>query len=189
MIKRDIFAARHGDPEAFIFKGQVWDTHTATGEATGKVCGICHKPVRYAFVLKKTLGRGADAPEVGKLEVGPCCFRYFRGWNRELHYQLVCALEVELARTRAKERDSRIFAGQASIKAQEAQWRYAKRQAALRLRKMERLNILAPVADVSALRDALKGKPLVYKRPANAARWYERQAARLMEKAAKLPGF
>jgi hypothetical protein len=187
VIKREIFSARHGDPEAFVFKGQVWDTRAATGEVTGRTCGICHKPVRYAFVLKKTMGKGPFAPEIGKLEIGSCCFRYFQGWNRELHYQLECALEVELVRASAKERDERIYAGQASMKAQEAQWRYAKRQAALRLREMERLNILAPVADVSALREAIKTKPAGHKRPINAARWYEKQTAALVEKAAKLP--
>lgn len=189
MFTKRTFSAKYGRPEGFIYKGQVWDTRLATGAPSDRKCAVCHKHCRYVFILKKIqTSDSLVAPEVGKLEIGRCCFHYFRRWNPSLYHALKASLENELNRSRMFERDKRVFSGRTSVKTRMEQWRHIKRLAFKRLEAMQKTNALAPIADVLGLRAAVSLKPMTYKRPANAIRWYDNQIEELQAGISKLSG-
>ena len=184
MFSKHAFTARFGDPLAFIFKGQVWDTRLADGSPSDKRCGVCHHHIRYAFVLKKLQGGDFSAsPEVSKIEIGKCCFHYFRKWNSTLHQGLFHAYQYESARTKAIEQDKKRFGDWADVRTQEKQWRQIKRRVLARIRELR--DVPAPVGDVAALlkaatRSATPGK--------HAARWFGRQIEDMQSRLGKLSG-
>lgn len=189
MFNKRTFSAKYGRPEAFIYKGQVWDTRLADGTPSDRKCAVCHKHCRFVFILKKTQTADVLAPpEVGKLEIGRCCFHYFRRWNPSLFHALRAALVNELNRSRAFEQDKRVFAGHTSVKVRMEQWRKIKRRALKLTQKMEATNASAPIADVLGLRAAATTHAPEYKRPANAVLWYERQIHELQAGISKLSG-
>ncbi len=118
MYGRRTFTKKFGDPKSFIFKGQVWDSRLADASSSDKDCAICKRHVRFVFVLKQVQTTDpAHNPEIGKLEIGRCCFHHFRKWHRDLFRQLFYALQYELNREIAVRQDKQRFGKWAKAKA------------------------------------------------------------------------
>jgi hypothetical protein len=189
MLTKRTFTNRFGRPEAFIYKGQVWDTRLASGEPSDRKCVVCHKHIRFVFILKKTQNENPlAAPEIGKLEIGRCCFHYFRRWNPSLFHALKAALTVELTRARAFEHDKKVFSGHTSVTVRMKQWRQIKRRAMKLTQRMEQSNATAPIATVLGLRAAATREPVSYKRPTTTLHWLEKQIGELQAGISKLSG-
>src|ERR1700677_1154682 len=92
MYTKRTFTVKFGNPRAFIFKTQVWDSRLASEESSHRRCGVCRRHVRFVFILKKLqIGNLRFSPEIGKLEIGACCFHYFRKWNNPFYQKLKAA--------------------------------------------------------------------------------------------------
>jgi len=110
MFLKRTFSRKFGDPASFLFKGQVWDSHLADSSPGDRNCDVCHRHIRFLFILKKTqTADPALPPEIGKLEIGRCCFHYFRKWNVDLFKELSVACQYELNREAAIRRDKKAF--------------------------------------------------------------------------------
>lgn len=160
MFSLSTFTERFGAPSDFVFKGQVWDSRMADSTPDNKHCRVCRRKVRYIFILK--LVQTADPlanPEVGKLEIGRCCFHYFRKWNVRLHGELLTAVTYEKNRQIAVERDKKRFTEWNALKVQVKMWRTLRRQLQIRLRQLEAMQAVAPVAVVTKAMQAVNQNP------------------------------
>jgi hypothetical protein len=176
------FTAKFGAPTDFLFKGQVWDSRNADSTRTAVHCDVCSRKVRFVFILKRLQTADPTAnPEVGKLDLGRCCFHYFRRWNPKLHGELLSALEYERNREAAAKRDKRLFAEWAAIKIRVKEWRNLRRQGEIRLRQLRQMNASAPVNAVTALVACVGQTP-----QGKNLKWFDRQIQELRQRIGEL---
>lgn len=183
MFGKSTFTQRFGEPTDFVFKGQVWDSRLADATPGDKRCAVCNRHIRLVFILKQVQTSDPMAnPEIGKLEVGRCCFHYFRKWNAKLFEELQNALLYENHREAAIRRDKKLFAEWNAIKVRVRTWRSLRKQVAIRLRQLQQMEAVAPVAVIASSMQAASRQPAKHKRTANAVRWYDRQIQDLRQK-------
>lgn len=177
MFSRRTFVAKFGDPMEFLFKGQVWDSRLPDATSGTKNCGICRRHIRFVFILKhiQTVDPLKN-PETGKLEIGRCCFHYFRNWNPNLFEALYHTLEYEKNREKAIRRDKKVFGEWVATKVKAKMWRSLRRQGFTRLKTLQRKNASAPVGTVMQLMNATNRQP-----DKKRAKWYERQIQELRQ--------
>jgi hypothetical protein len=95
-------AWRSADAASFFFKGQCYDT----GSESDTTCSFCGERIRLVYILKVV---DACAQEVGKINVGECCFEPIEAVNEKLYRQLLAAAVNLRTYIEAIERDQRIF--------------------------------------------------------------------------------
>ena len=94
------------DAARFFFKGQCYDA----GPASDTTCSLCGEHIRLVYVLKVIeFPPHLCAQEVGKLNVGECCFKAIEAVNKKLYRQLLAAAVNLRTYIEAIERDQRIF--------------------------------------------------------------------------------
>jgi len=94
------------DAARFLFKGQCYDARPGS-DTTCCLCGEC---IRFVYVLKVIESSHSDAPEVGKLLIGECCFSPIKAMNAKLYAQLLAGAVNLRTYIEAIERDQRILA-------------------------------------------------------------------------------
>ena len=98
---------RPADAARFFFKGQCYDA----GPESDTTCSLCGEYIRLVYILKVVESHShACAQEVGKLNVGECCFAPVEAVNEKLYCQLLAAAVNLRTYIEAIERDQRIFA-------------------------------------------------------------------------------
>jgi hypothetical protein len=95
---------RPADAARFFFKGQCYDA----GSESDTTCSFCAKYIRLVYILKVVESHSC-AQEVGKLNVGECCFEPIEAVNEKLYRQLLAAAVNLRTYMEAIERDQRIF--------------------------------------------------------------------------------
>ena len=94
------------DAARFLFKGQCYDA----GTASDTTCSLCAEQIRLVYVLKvMEFPSHRCAQEVGKLNVGECCFSAIEAVNEKLYRQLLAAAVNLRTYIEAIEWDQRIF--------------------------------------------------------------------------------
>lgn len=93
---------RSADAARFLFKEQCYDA----GSESDTTCSFCGGHIRLVYILKVV---DACAQEVGKLNVGECCFEPIEAVNEKLYRQLLAAAVNLWTYIEAIERDQRIF--------------------------------------------------------------------------------
>jgi hypothetical protein len=93
---------RSADGARFLFNGQCYDA----GSESDTTCSFCGGHIRLVYILKVV---DACAQEVGKLNVGECCFEPIEAVNEKLYRQLLAAAVNLRTYIEAIERDQRIF--------------------------------------------------------------------------------
>lgn len=90
-----------------LFKGQCYDA----GPASDTTCSLCGEHIRLVYILKVIeFPSHGCAHEVGKLNVGECCFKAIEAVNEKLYHQLLAAAVNLRTYIKAIDRDERIFA-------------------------------------------------------------------------------
>jgi hypothetical protein len=99
---------RPADATRFFFKGQCYDT----GPESDTTCSLCSEYIRLVYILKVIESASHPcAREVGKLNVGECCFKPIEAVNVKLYRKLLAAAVNLRTYIEAIARDQRIFAG------------------------------------------------------------------------------
>ena len=94
------------DAARFFFKGQCYDA----GPESDTTCSLCGEYIRLVYILKVVESHSHScAHEVGKLNVGECCFEPVEAVNEKLYRQLLAAAVNLRTYIEAIERDQRIF--------------------------------------------------------------------------------
>jgi len=97
---------RPADAARFFFKGQCYDA----GPESDTTCSLCGEDIRLVYILKVVESHSHScAQEVGKLNVGECCFEPVEAVNEKLYLQLLAAAVNLRTYMEAIERDQRIF--------------------------------------------------------------------------------
>ena len=96
---------RSADGPRLFFKGQCYDA----GPESDTTCSLCGEHIRLCYVLKVLEAADLLSPEVGKLNVGECCFKPIEAVNQKLYRQLLAAAVNLRTYIEAIERDQRIF--------------------------------------------------------------------------------
>ena len=79
---------RPADAARFFFKGQCYDA----GPESDTTCSLCGEYIRLVYILRVVESHAHScAQEVGKLNVGECCFGSVEAVNEKLHLQLLAA--------------------------------------------------------------------------------------------------
>jgi hypothetical protein len=79
---------RSADGARFLFKGQCYDA----GPESDTTCSLCGGHIRLVYLLKAVESHSHScAQEVGKLNVGECCFEPIEAVNEKLYCQLLAA--------------------------------------------------------------------------------------------------
>jgi len=107
---------RSADGARLLFKGQCYDA----GPESDTTCSLCEGFIRLVYILKVVESHSHScAQEVGKLNVGECCFEPIEAVNAKLYRQLLAAAVNLRTYVEAIERDQRIFEGQQKAVASE----------------------------------------------------------------------
>jgi hypothetical protein len=107
---------RAADRARFLFKGQCYDA----GPESDTTCSLCGEHIRLVYILKVIeFPPHPCAQEVGKLNVGECCFEPIEAVNEKLYRQLLAAAVNLRTYIEAIERDQRIFGGRQKAVASE----------------------------------------------------------------------
>lgn len=106
---------RAADGARFLFKGQCYDA----GPESDTTCSLCRRFIRLVYILKVVESSHSCAQEVGKLNVGECCFEPIEDVNEKLYRQLLAAAVNLRTYIEAIERDQRIFGGRKKTVASE----------------------------------------------------------------------
>ena len=97
---------RPADAARFFFKGQCYDA----GPESDTTCSLCGERIRLVYILNVIESHSHScAQEVGKLNVGECCFEPVEAVNEKLYRQLLAAAVNLRSYIEAIERDQRIF--------------------------------------------------------------------------------
>jgi len=105
--QNSILRWRSADGARFLFKGQCYDA----GPQSDTTCSLCGGFIRLVYILKVVESHSHScAQEVGKLNVGECCFEPIEAVNERLYRQLLAAAVNLRTYIEAIERDQRIFA-------------------------------------------------------------------------------
>jgi hypothetical protein len=180
MFSQRIFAQRFGDPASFEFKQQVWDTRLPDASPGDKQCAVCRRRIRFVFILKHVQTADPLAnPEDRKLEIGRCCFHYFRKWHPKLADELYHALECARNLEKAVKRDKKRFGDWTELKVRAKTWGSLQRQASKRLKELQKRNAAAPVGTVMGLLQTAGLKP-------RSRRQYDKRINELRQKIGEL---
>lgn len=97
---------RPADAARFFFIGQCYDA----GPESDTTCSLCGERIRLVYILKVIESHShSRTQEVGKLNVGECCFEPIRAVNKKVYCQLLAAAVNLRTYLEAIERDQRIF--------------------------------------------------------------------------------
>ena len=107
---------RAADGTRFLFKAQCYDA----GPSSDTTCSLCGERIRLVYILKVIESPSHPcAQEVGKLNVGECCFKAIEAVNEKLYRQLLAAAVNLRTYIEAIARDQRSFgARQESVASQ-----------------------------------------------------------------------
>jgi hypothetical protein len=176
------FTERFGEPISFLFKGQVWDSRLSDSTPSERRCAVCRRHVRFVFILKQLQTSDPTAnPEIGKLEIGRCCFHYLRKWNAKLFEELLHALQYEKNREAAIRMDKKRFAEWTAIKLRVREWGSLRHQGRIRLKQLQQMNAVAPVSTVAGLVTLINRSP-----QKRTLQWFDQQIKELRQKIGEL---
>jgi hypothetical protein len=166
-----------GDLACFVFKGQCYDA----GLQSKTKCTLCGRAIRHVYILKN--------PQDRSVPIGSCCFSKFQTINPKIHTQLEAARIWLDTTLEAEQRDIRQYQPRTTIQDRMAAWRKAKTAALKAIRDYKKTSgeewLPKPLFELEL---AARKTPGTYKRPANTARWYEKQTETLHAKIQEVSG-